>query len=216
MTSRIAFVGAGAVGGYCGGHIARAGHNVVLIDPWAAHVAAINARGLRLSGTQGEHLVRVPALDICNVQQLEAARIDIAFICMKLYDTAWATALIKPYLARDGIVVTMQNGLVEEDVARIAGWGRTLGAIASTISVEAVEPGHITRTQMPGGAAYTVFRVGELSGQVTPRAQHIAELLKAVDSSKVTDNLWGERWSKLVANTMTTGLSALEIGRAHV
>ena len=169
---------------------------------------AINARGLRLSGTQGEHLVRVPALDICNVQQLEAARIDIAFICMKLYDTAWATALIKPYLARDGIVVTMQNGLVEEDVARIAGWGRTLGAIASTISVEAVEPGHITRTQMPGGAAYTVFRVGELSGQVTPRAQHIAELLKAVDSSKVTDNLWGERWSKLVINAMRNGLSA--------
>ena len=103
----------------------------------------------------------------------------------------------------------MQNGLVEDDVARIVGWGRTLGCIASTISVEAVAPGRIVRSQMPGGDAYTVFRVGELNGLATARAQQIAELLRRVDSAKVTSNLWGERWSKLTANTMTTGLSAL-------
>ncbi len=209
MAERIAFVGAGAVGGYCGGHLARAGHDVTLIDPWSDHIAAINAHGLRLSGTQGEHTVRVKALNVGGVQQLAGAPVDIAFVCMKLYDTAWATSLIAPYLASGGIVVTMQNGLVEEQVAQIAGWGRTLGAIASTISVEAIAPGQVKRTQMPGGDAYTVFRVGEMSGRITSRAQRVAELLKAVDSAKVTDNLWGERWSKLTANTMTTGLSAL-------
>jgi 2-dehydropantoate 2-reductase len=62
---------------------------------------------------------------------------------------------------------------------------------------------------MPGGDAYTVFRVGELNGLATARAQQIAELLRCVDSAKVTSNLWGERWSKLTANTMTTALSAL-------
>lgn len=207
MKEKIAFVGAGAVGGYTGGHLARAGHDVTLIDPWPEHIAQIKTRGLHLGGTQGEYDVQVKAQHIAEVQSLPPAAIDIAFICMKLYDTAWATALIVPYLAPGGIVVTMQNGLVEEEVARIAGWGRTLGCIASTISVEAVAPGRIVRTQMPGGDAYTVFRVGELNGLLTTRAQRIAEMLRAVDSAKVTANLWGERWSKLTANTMTTGLS---------
>ncbi len=203
---RIAFVGAGAVGGYTGGHMARAGLDVTLIDPWAEHVAAIKSRGLHLGGTQGEHDVKLKALHISDVQRLAGSAVDIAFICMKLYHTAWATALITPYLAPGGVVVTMQNGLVEEQVAQIAGWGRTLGCIASTISVEAVAPGRIVRTQLPGGDAYTVFRVGEMSGLATPRAQRIAGLLRSVDSAKVTANLWGERWSKLTANTMTTGL----------
>ena len=207
MKERIAFVGAGAVGGYTGGHLARAGHDVTLIDPWAEHVAQIKSRGLHLGGTQGEHDVKVKALHLTEVQSLGSGAVDIAFICMKLYDTSWATALIVPYLAPGAIVITMQNGLVEEEVARIAGWGRTLGCIASTISVEAVAPGRIVRTQLPGGDAYTVFRVGELNGMVTARAQRVAELLRAVDSAKVTANLWGERWSKLTANTMTTGIS---------
>lgn len=202
----IVFVGAGAVGGYVGGHLARAGHDVTLIDPWPAHVNTIKSRGLRLGGTQGEHTVRPTALHLTEVQSLQHRPADLAFICMKLYDTAWASALIKPYLAPTGVVVTMQNSLVEETVAAIIGWGRTLGCIASTISVEAVAPGHIVRTQLPGGDAYTVFRVGELNGNLTVRAGAIAQLLRAVDSAKVTANLWGERWSKLVANTMTTAL----------
>jgi 2-dehydropantoate 2-reductase len=206
LPEKIVFVGAGAVGGYVGGHLARVGNDVTLIDPWAEHVAAIKAHGLHLGGTQGEHDVKIRALHITEVQSLAPGTVDIAFISMKLYDTDWATALITPYLAPGGIIVTMQNGLVEEQVARIAGWGRTLGCIASTISVEAVAPGRVVRTQLPGGDAYTVFRVGELSGLVTRRAERIAELLRAVDSAKVTTNLWGERWSKLTANTMTTGL----------
>jgi len=206
---RIVFVGAGAVGGYVGAAMAAAGHDVTLIDPWPEHVDRIRRDGMQLGGTQGERVVRVNALHVTDVQSLVARPVDLAFVCMKLYDTAWATALIKPYLAPTGMVVTMQNSLVEEIVAGIVGWGRTLGCIASQISVEAVAPGRIVRNAQPGGDAYTVFRVGELSGRITARAQAIAGLLRAVDSAKVTDNLWGERWSKLVANTMTTGLSGV-------
>lgn len=206
---RIVFVGAGAVGGYVGAGMAAKGHDVTLIDPWPDHVERIKREGMRLSGSEGDRIVKVRALHITDVQRLAAHPVDLAFICMKLYDTAWASALIKPYLAPSGVVVTMQNGLVEETVAQIVGWGRTLGCIASMIAVEAVEPAHIVRTQMPGGDVYTTFRVGEMSGIVTERALAIAQLLRAVDSAKVTDNLWGERWSKLVANTMTTGLCGI-------
>ena len=147
----IAIVGAGAVGGYVGAHLARAGFNVVLIDQWAEHVDQIKRAGMRFGGTVGDYDVPVRALHIHEAQQLISTPIDIAFVCVKLYDTEWATALIKPYLAPHGYVVTMQNGVVEEVVAGMVGWGRTIGCIASTLSTEMVAPGHIIRTRMPGG-----------------------------------------------------------------
>jgi len=206
---RIVFVGAGAVGGYVGAAMAAKGHDVTLIDPWPEHIERIKREGMHLSGSEGDRVIEVKAMHITDVQQLAAHPVDLAFICMKLYDTPWASALIKPYLAPRGILVTMQNGLVEETVAQIVGWGRTLGGIASMFAVEAVAPGHIVRTQMPGGDVYTTFRVGEMSGLVTERALAVAQLLRAVDSAKVTENLFGERWSKLVANTMTSGLCGI-------
>ena len=63
MSRKIAFMGAGAVGGYVGGHMARAGEDVTLIDPWPDHIEAIKRDGLHLEGTQGEHLVRTPWID---------------------------------------------------------------------------------------------------------------------------------------------------------
>jgi 2-dehydropantoate 2-reductase len=205
----IAVVGAGAVGGYVGGHLARAGCNVVLIDQWAEHVDQIKRAGMRFGGTVGDYDVPARALHVHETQQLVSTPVDIAFICVKLYDTEWATALIKPYLAPGGYVVTMQNGLVEEVVAGMVGWGRTVGAIASTLSTDLVGPGHIIRTRVPGGTSYTVFRIGEVHGRISRRVEELVAMLNAVDSAKATSNLWGERWSKLVANSMTSGLSGV-------
>lgn len=206
---RVAFVGAGAIGGYVGAHLARAGYNVMLIDQWPEHVDAIKRHGLRFSGTLGEYTVAVPALHIHEVQSLAHRPIDIAFICTKLYDTEWATMLVRQYLSADGYVVTLQNSVVEERVAAIVGWGRTVGCIASTLSAEAFRPGCIVRTRRAGGSAYTIFRVGEVHGRITPRIEQLVTMLGSVDSAKATTNLWGERWSKLVANTMTTAVSGV-------
>ena len=206
---RIAFIGAGAIGGYVGAHLFQAGHDVTLIDPWPAHVEAIRRDGLAFSGTVGEYRIPVPALHIHEAQQVSGRRpVDIAFVCTKLYDTAWAASLAGSCLKPDGFVVTMQNCLVEELVAGIVGADRTLGCIASTLSAEAHRPGGIVRTRQPGGSGYTIFRAGELHGRITPRLQSLVEMLGQVDSARATSNLWGERWSKLVANTMTTALSA--------
>ena len=136
---RIVIVGAGAVGGYVGASLFAKGRDVTLIDPWPEHVDAIRRNGMRLSGSEGDRRIAIPALHLTDVQQLVARPVDLAFICTKLYDTAWATQLIKPYVAAGGVVVTMQNSLIEETVAQIVGWGRTLGAIASMFAVEAIE-----------------------------------------------------------------------------
>jgi 2-dehydropantoate 2-reductase len=211
MRKRIVFVGAGAIGGYVGGHMTRAGHDVTLIDPWPEHVEHMRANGLQLSGvTEAErHSIKVNALHVCEVQGLMKQRpFDIAFICVKSYDTEWATLLIRPYLAPDGFVVSLQNGINEEHIAAHVGWGRTVGCIASLIAVELYQPGRVMRTVPLGGERHTVFRVGEPHGRVTRRVEEVAELLRSVDSAKVTTNLWGERWSKLVVNSMRNGLSA--------
>ena len=211
MGKRIAFVGAGAVGGYVSGHMTRAGHDVTIIDPWPEHVESMRANGLQISGlTEAErHSIKVNALHVCEVQGLIKQRpFDIAFICVKSYDTEWATLLIRQYLARDGFIVSLQNCINEERIAQHAGWGRTVGCIASLIAVELYEPGRIKRTVPMGGDRHTVFRVGEPHGRVTRRVEEVADMLRAVDSSKVTTNLWGERWSKLVVNSMRNGLSA--------
>ncbi|MBI2296978.1 MAG: 2-dehydropantoate 2-reductase, partial [Betaproteobacteria bacterium] len=211
MGKRIAFVGAGAVGGYVSGHMTRAGHDVTIIDPWPEHVESMRVNELQLSGvTEAErHSIKVNALHVCEVQGLIKKRLfDIAFICVKSYDTEWATLLIRPYLAPDGFVVSLQNCINEERVAAHVGWGRTVGCIASLIAVELYQPGHVMRTVPLGGERHTVFRVGEPHGRVTRRVEEVAEMLRAVDSAKATTNLWGERWSKLVVNSMRNGLSA--------
>lgn len=210
MGRKIAIMGAGAVGAYCGAHMVREGEDVTFLDPWPEHVEKMR-QGLHITGTTPEEEFTVPvrALHLTEAQQLsKEAPIDIAFVCVKSYDTAWATKLISQYLAPGGFVVSLQNCMNEEEIAGIVGWGKTLGCIASQISVELYEPAHVHRGVKKGGEAHIVFRVGEVHGRPTERAQEVCRLVAYGDSAKVTDNLWGERWSKLVANCMQNGLSA--------
>ena len=211
----VAFVGAGAIGCYVGGRMALAGIDVTLVDPWGDHVDAIKRNGVTLSGTQGEATARVHALHVHEVQSLLQKPIDVAFVTVKSYDTEWATLLVRDYLATSAFAVSLQNGINEERIARHLGWGRTLGCIASTIGVSLVGPGHAVRHYQPGGASYTIFRVGEVHGRITPRARAVAAMLRAVDSADVTSDLWGERWGKVTANSMHNGLAAIT-GLTHL
>jgi 2-dehydropantoate 2-reductase len=211
MGPKIAIVGTGAVGGYAGAHMAQAGEDVTFVDFWPENVEAMRTRGFRIS-----HLRDVPefttparALHVTELQGLAKEKpIDIAFVCTKSYDTAWATMMIRQYLAPGGFVVSLQNCMNEETIAGVVGWGKTLGSIASSITVELCEPGHVRRAGGKHGAAHTVFRVGEVHGIATDRAREVCRLLALADSAKLTGNLWGERWSKLVVNAMGNGVSA--------
>src|ERR1700686_1512283 len=107
MKKRIAFIGAGAIGGYVGGHLARNGHDVTLIDPWPAHIEAIRANGLEIAGVTaaGRCIARPNTRHLTQAQSLARQKpIDIAFVSVKSYDTEWATTLIASYLAADGFV----------------------------------------------------------------------------------------------------------------
>ena len=210
MKKRIAIVGAGALGGYVGGSLAHLGHDVTLIDPWPEHVETIRGRGLELDGLTPEEkfTARPKMLHLTEVQGLAKAPVDIAMVAMKSYDTLWAAALIAPYLSEQGFVVSLQNCMNEETIAGVVGWGRTVGVVASLISVDLYEAGRIRRTIPKGGDKHTVFRIGEPHGRVTPRIEALVGWFKGIDSSKATTNLWGERWSKLVQNSMGNPVTA--------
>jgi 2-dehydropantoate 2-reductase len=127
---------------------------------------------------------------------------------MKSYDTEWAATMISQYLAPGGFIVSLQNCMNEETIAGVIGWGKTVGCIASSITVDLCEPGHVRRAAGKSGTRHTVFRTGEVHGRTTDRVKEICRLVGLADSAMVTENLWGERWSKLVTNVMGNGLSA--------
>ena len=162
MGQKIAIVGAGAVGGYAGAHMVQAGEDVTFIDPWPEHVEHMRKHGLRVTHARdvAEFSVPVRALHVTDAQQLaREAPVDIAFICMKSYDTAWATMLIRQYLAPDGYVVSLQNCMNEETIAGIVGWGKTLGCIASSITRQPARARpHPPRRRQGRGGAHRVSR----------------------------------------------------------
>ena len=212
MMRRIAVLGAGAIGSVVGGMLTKAGHDVTLVDQWPEHVQAMKTIGLRLSGTCGEHVVPVRALHLHELQSVDAT-FDAVFLAVKSYDTDWAAQLAAQYLEpRDGVVVDFQNGINDERVAAIVGRERTLGCVIA-ISAGIYEAGHAIRTD----TGVVGFYVGELDGRDTPRAQELARVLGAVAPTKVTTNLWGQRWSKLAVNCMGNALAGLSgLGSAEL
>ncbi len=209
MAKRLLFVGAGAIGSYLGGHLARAGHDVTLIDPWAEQVEAIRRDGLAVEGPHEPFVARPAAVHLH-----EAARLprdfELTFVAMKAYDTAWATQLALRHTGPAGAVISAQNCWPDPIVAGIAGAGRSVGLVMSRIGVALWKPGRVERGVEKGqGAGHDVFRVGEHDGRVTPRVQELAQMLSVIDGARVTENLWGERWAKLSQNAMSNPLQAL-------
>ncbi|MGE0315375.1 MAG: ketopantoate reductase family protein [Lautropia sp.] len=205
----IVVLGAGAVGCLVGGLLAEAGRHVVLIDGWAEHVEAIRARGLRLDTPEGERVARPQAWHLGEASRLRRLAPKVAFLTVKLYDTDWSARLLANWLDPAVPVVSLQNALVEEVVARAVGWGRTLGAIGGGLDVAMVGAGHMRRSRRCRSGDAITFKVGEMNGRRTPRAAQVAALLDEVDRAAVTTDLWTERWAKLCANVMTTGLSGI-------
>jgi 2-dehydropantoate 2-reductase len=199
---RILVMGAGAIGGNVGAPMARAGLDVTLIDQWPAHVDAMKASGLRVSGTAGDYVQPVKALHLHEAQSVDEL-FDAVFLAVKGYDTEWATMFALRFLAPEGVVVDFQNGINDERVAAVAGRERTLGCVI-TIGAGLYEPGHVVRTDNGGG-----FKIGELDGRDTERARRLVEAVGHAAPTSLTTNLFGERWSKLAVNCMANPLAGL-------
>jgi 2-dehydropantoate 2-reductase len=194
---KVAVVGAGAVGGYFGGMLARAGAPAVMIGR-PAFVDAVKQNGLALETLNFNETVRVEA-----ASRLEAARgADIVLFCVKTTDTAETSRALVPLLSRDAIVVSMQNGVDNvEQIGKASG----LDALGSVVYVAASVP-------QPG----TVKHVGRGDLVVGPRNERTERVAAVFERAgvgcKISDNLEGELWTKLIWNCAFNAISGL--GRA--
>jgi 2-dehydropantoate 2-reductase len=180
-------VGAGAIGGVIGAYLARGGLDVVLVDRERAHVEAIDAHGLRISGFRGDHRFAVPAIHPDDLPPT----LRRVILAVKAQHTDAALAPIAPRLAPDGWVLSAQNGLCEEAIAAAVGAERTIGCFVH-FGADYQEPGHVLL------ANEAPMYLGELDGAFTPRLREAAGALSLVVPTVQTDNVFGYLWAKLV------------------
>lgn len=195
----ITIVGAGAIGGTVGAYLSAAGYDVTLVDIVDAHVAAMNAHGLRITGFRGDRTFPVKALRSADLR----GPLGATFLCVKGHFTEPAMQQIAPLLAADGFVLSLQNGLNEEIIAQCVGAQRTVGAFVH-FGADYLAPGLIQL-----GNEQTIFP-GELDGTVTSRVQSIQAALSHVMPAEITTNIWGYLWGKLVYGAMAFLVSSVD------
>ncbi|MEK9660212.1 MAG: 2-dehydropantoate 2-reductase N-terminal domain-containing protein [Alphaproteobacteria bacterium] len=204
MSPKIAVLGTGANGSCTAADLERTGHDVVMIDQWAAHIETVRADGLRIRMPDEEVHVHPRAYhlsDVCTMNETY----DVVFLMPKAYDTCWMCEFIRPHLAEDGLLIGIQNAMMADDIAEIVGPGRTLGCVVE-LSSEIFEPGTVQRNTPP---AKTWFGVGHLSEATRGREQEIVDLLQHVGKVSVSDDIISSKWMKLVVNTMCLGPLAM-------
>ncbi|HVL71116.1 MAG TPA: 2-dehydropantoate 2-reductase [Beijerinckiaceae bacterium] len=179
--------GAGAIGGTLGAAWVRAGKDVTFVDADAAHVDAMNARGLAIEGPVETYTVPVRAVTPDRVE----GRYPLIVLAVKAHHTEAAARALAPHLAPDGAVVSAQNGLNEIAIAKVVGEARTVGCFVN-YGADYLEPGRIMR----GNRGATV--VGEIDGRGTPRIEAIHRLFRIFEPDAVlTSDIWGYLWGKL-------------------
>jgi 2-dehydropantoate 2-reductase len=200
MSRKIAVLGCGAIGSSISADLTKAGHDVTVIDQWPAQVEALKADGLRVQMPDGEVRTPIRAMHLCDLASANL-EFDIVFLAVKSNDDRWLAEFIKPYLKPGGVLVGTQNGMNDDTLASIIGRERVVGC-AMELSAEIFTPGLVKRNTTH---KTTWFAVGELDGFYTDRVKEIAAILGAVGRCDVTNNIYGAKWTKLIANTMTMG-----------
>jgi len=206
---RIAVVGSGAVGGFYGAKLARAGHDVTFIAR-GAHLAAMRARGLAIRGPHGGFRIDTRATD----SAADLGEADLVLFTVKTYSNPEALALARAAAGVGGLVLTLQNGVDSVDEVEAAlGRGRVLAG-ATYIAAAVVEPGVIEQT---GEHRRIVF------GEPSPTAARVSARVKRLDAlfreadivSEPAPNAWVPLWEKycyLAPFAGLTGAARLPIG----
>ncbi|MEJ7770936.1 MAG: ketopantoate reductase family protein [Geodermatophilaceae bacterium] len=199
MTARrLLVVGAGAIGGVTAAKLTRAGHDVVVLDANIEHVACLQSPGLILDEPGRRSTVMIEA--VTDPADL-TGRFTTALVTVKAVNIE---AALRPLVERDLVdtYVSLGNGLVQDRIRQITG--------AKNLMVGTVEwgatnlgPGHVAQTTS------APFVLGEADGPARPRTRALAELISDVAEVRVTDNIDGQVWSKLLVNSTFSGLGAL-------
>jgi 2-dehydropantoate 2-reductase len=204
---KIAVMGSGGVGGYYGGLLAAAGQEVTFIAR-GEHLQAIRDKGLQIKSVHGDFTVS-PAK--ATDRPGEVGAVELVIVATKTYHTDEAAQAIKPLIGADTVVISLQNGIdAAERIGSVVGKEHMVGG-ATWLSAAVEAPGRIGQ--------YSQFRriaLGEMDGQITPRAQAIASVLaKTPAVIELVPNITHLLWTKFVfisAISALGGLTRVAIG----
>ena len=191
---KVAVMGAGSVGCYYGGMLARAGHEVVLIAR-PQHVQAISKNGLLMQTTTFDEHVRLTASS--EPRAVQGAQ--LVLLCVKSTDTESAGALLGPHLAPDALVLTLQNGVDNAERLRSVLPQHAVAAAVVYVATEMAGPGHLRHHGR-----------GELVIEPSSMSEAVAQALIAADvPTEISDNVRGALWAKLILNCAYNAVSAI-------
>lgn len=197
---RYAIYGAGSLGTVLGAYITKNGGQIDLINRNKEHVAALCEKGAHITGTV-ELTVPVKAYTPDGM----SGKYDIILLMTKQLFNKEVVTQLKDYLADDGVIVTLQNGLPEPGIAEIVGSSRTVGCVVewgATLSA----PGECTLTSDPASLS---FHMGKMEGISDERFNEVKALLELMCPVHEETNLIGARWSKLLINATFSGLGTV-------
>lgn len=200
---RVLVVGVGGIGGVLTAHLARARSEqceaIVALSTNEQIVHAIERDGMRVRGSGEPFSVR--ARVVHEIPKSERP-FDLVLLATQPPQVEDAARKALPFLAADGAMVCLQNGLCEQRIERIAGPSRVLGAVVAW-GASMLEPGSYERTSSGG------FTLGRPDGSDDDRVHTLASILDCVGPVKLTSNLAGVRWSKLAINSAISTLGTL-------
>lgn len=193
---RIAIIGAGALGLYYGAMLQKAGQEVRFL--LRRDYEAVMRHGLRVTSPRGDfHLAQVQGFRTPE----ELGEVDLVLVGLKTFANDRLPELLRPFLGQRAVVLTLQNGLGNEDLlAGLVGPERVLGGVAF-LCANRGEPGTVHHLGVG------MIRLGEYAGGLSERAQSVAALFReaGVRCEAVAD-LLRARWEKLVWNIPFNGL----------
>jgi 2-dehydropantoate 2-reductase len=186
---RVAVMGSGGVGGYFGARLAKGGADVAFVAR-GAHLAAMRAQGLAVTGPDAFQLPQVTATD----DPATIGVVDLVLFAIKLWDTEQALGQIKPVVGPETVVISFQNGVLKDEMlAKAFGSRRIMGGVCY-VATSIAKPGVIARI---GPLERLVF--GEFDGRVTPRAERFLEAFRAGGVNvELAADIRREIWQKFV------------------
>lgn len=197
---RIAIYGAGSLGTILGAYISRGGEKIELINRNKAHVEALQTQGAHIIGT-----VQFVQPVVAYTPAEMSGKYDIVFLMTKQQHNAEVVAMLKDFLAEDGVLVTFQNGLPELQIADIIGEERVLGCTVAW-GATMQRAGVCELTSSPDALSFSLGSISATRNRHFDKVKQLLELMGKVD---VEENFIGTRWSKLLINASFSGMSAV-------
>jgi len=195
----IAMIGAGAIGGATAAFMKQAGWELEIVCKRQETVDRILERGLHITGVKGEHTVRMAAVkDISDL----SGPMDFVFLATKATDCLNAARDLLPVLGPDSTVISLQNGICEEALAHILGRERVLGCVV----------GWGATNKGPGELEVTSegeFIIGNMDHEPDQRLSSVQEMLSAVYPTRISQNIMGELYAKLIINSCINSLGVI-------